>query len=85
MRERRSLRSPRCSTSSKSATHRRRNSITRISNANHPVAARPPGSIKGALDGMLSEMERAAGALSAQNKTGQALRDDEWLAGFAAS
>lgn len=35
---------------------------------------------QGALDAMLSEMERVAGALSAQGKTGQALRDNEWLA-----
>ena len=31
------------------------------------------------LDEMLREMERAAGALSAQGKTGQALRENEWL------
>jgi len=38
-----------------------------------------PGVAQDALDSMLRDMERVAGALASQGKTGQALRENEWL------
>jgi len=38
-----------------------------------------PGVAQDALDGMLRDMERVASALTSQGKTGQALRENEWL------
>jgi len=38
-----------------------------------------PGVAQDALEAMLRDMERVVGALAAQGKTGQALRENEWL------